>query len=163
METAALCCGNARHTHAKKNQKKETLESLTLTAAQDLNVSSEAFGSPAFDSLQLPPPLPHCSFGVFHGSAPMQMLPWHPWVAVAHASPHKSEVATGLGNGKKISPCCLCLLNGNFFNQGLLRRSWNMFVFLGVELWSWSSGAAELSLSEGFLTHRAHDICHIML
>lgn len=31
----------------------------------------------------------------------MQVLPWPPSVAVARASPHKSEVVTGLGNGNQ--------------------------------------------------------------
>lgn len=38
-------------------------------------------------------------------------IPWPPWVAVAHACPHKSEVATGLGNGKQAKRSLLLLLS----------------------------------------------------
>lgn len=58
----ALWYGNARHTYAKKNPKR-----VRVSAAQDLNVSSEAFGFPAFDSVQAAPPLLHSSFGGSHG------------------------------------------------------------------------------------------------
>lgn len=44
-------------------KQKQPQKSLALSAAQGLSVSSEALGSPASDSLQPPPALPHSSFG----------------------------------------------------------------------------------------------------
>lgn len=89
-----LCGVGMKDTLIQK--KKKTQKSLTLSAAQDLNVSSGAFGCPVFDYPATSTP-PTSLFWWFSQPA----LSIHANTSLAHASPHKSEVATDLGNGKQ--------------------------------------------------------------